>query len=86
MEKYISLDRALEFMESFNDHKNGNKHFFYGLETYRAWLERLGETEAIEMVKCKNCAHHYRGYCDLMDARVKITRDACPWGYENESR
>ena len=82
MEKYISLTKALELMEGFNDHKNGNKHFFYGLETYREYLEHLGETEAIEMVKCENCARHYKGYCDMMDARVKTTRDACPWGYE----
>ena len=32
MEKYISLDRALELMKGFTDRENGNPHFFHGLE------------------------------------------------------
>ena len=82
MEKYISLDRALELMKGFTDRKNGNPHFFYGLETYREYLEHLGETDGIEMVKCKNCAHCDENYCEVMDARVIASRDACPWGFE----
>ena len=42
MEKYISLDRALELMNAFTDRKHGNTHFFNGLETYREYLEHLG--------------------------------------------
>ena len=49
MARYIDADYILKVLAGFNDRKNGNPHFFNGIDTAKEIVENLPTADVVEV-------------------------------------
>ena len=61
MAEYIERGALMQFpiRRDHYDRKNGNKHFINGIESVLEYAENLPAVDAVLVVRCKDCKHHY---------------------------
>lgn len=61
MAEYIERGALMQFpiRRDHYDRKNGNKHFINGIESVMEYAELLPTVDAVPVVRCKDCKHHY---------------------------
>lgn len=77
MPKYIDRELALSmpFANGHYDHENANEHYIFGCETYKEWLETLPTTDAVEVIRCRDCKHRHQTTCPFLIANTYRTSD-----------
>ena len=77
MSRYVDLDKLLEALSIFNDTKNGDKHFFYGIETAVEVAEGMVEKDLEKVVHCRDCVFKGEYKCRYNNMWVDGVRDYC---------
>ena len=82
----IRRSDVMNMLSVFNDRVNGNNHFINGIETAKELLESAPVVDAVEVVRCRDCARYRTKYCpvDTWTADVTIYKaepdDFCSYG------